>query len=230
MPSGDGSDRVGSGGSGSRQPLRKAEFYAETRDWPGYFEVVLGKPPRETLVDALARFEREGFEPGFAVDFGCGEGRDSAELLRRGWRVLAIDGHESAFEYLKKRTDFPRIAREPGWFTTRVERFEEAAIPSCDLFNSSFSLPFVDPSRFEEVWARIVGAVRPGGRFAGQLFGDRDTWAALPDRSHQTRGRVEELLAPFEVEHFQEEERDGGDCTNTPKHWHVFHIVARKRG
>ena len=146
---------------------------------------------------------------------------------------LACAGDRRARERVRVPEEadrFPRIAREPGWFTTRVERFEEAAIPSCDLFNSSFSLPFVDPSRFEEVWARIVGAVRPGGRFAGQLFGDRDTWAALPDRSHQTRGRVEELLAPFEVEHFQEEERDGGDCMNTPKHWHVFHIVARKRG
>src|SRR5690606_3661669 len=75
---------------------KKAEHYAEKRDWPGYFEVVLGKPARETLVDALARFERDGAAPGFAIDLGCGEGRDSAELLRRGWRVLAIDGHESA--------------------------------------------------------------------------------------------------------------------------------------
>lgn len=230
MPSEQRTGQDGSGQPSPGAPLKKAEHYAETRDWPGYFEVVLGKPPRETLLDALARFDAEGFSEGFAVDFGCGEGRDSAELLRRGWRVLAVDGHASAFEYLKKRTDFPRIAREPDWFQTSVARFEDAPIPPCDLLNSSFSLPFVDPARFDDVWARIVAAVRPRGRFAGQLFGDRDTWASLPDRSHQSRARVEELLAPFEVEHFQEEERDGGDCTSAPKHWHVFHIVARKRG
>lgn len=216
--------------NGAPGPAKKAEFFAETRDWPGYFEVVLGKPARETLLDALTRFEREGAAPGFAVDLGCGEGRDSAELLRRGWRVLAIDGTASAFEYLKKRTDFPRASREPGRFETRLSSMEDARWPACDLLNASFSLPFVDPARFDEVWGRIVASIRPGGRFAGQLFGDRDSWAALPDRSHQTRARVEALLAPFEVEHLQEEERDGGDCTNTPKHWHVFHIVARKRG
>ncbi|MGP1310675.1 MAG: class I SAM-dependent methyltransferase, partial [Phycisphaerales bacterium] len=196
----------------------------------GYFEVVLGKPPRETLIEALRRFEEDGGEPGFAIDLGCGEGRDSAELLRRGWRVLAIDGHDSAFEFLKRRTDFPRAAKDPGRFETVVARMEDAELPPCDLLNASFSLPFVDPSRFDEVWARIVQSVKPGGRFAGQLFGERDTWASLPDRSHQTRARVDELLAAFDVEHFQEEERDGGDCMNTPKHWHVFHIVARKRG
>ncbi len=212
------------------QPLKKAEHYAEKRDWPGYFEVVLGKPPRETLIDALARFEAQGAPPGFAVDFGCGEGRDSAELLRRGWRVLAIDGHESAFEYLNKRTDFPRAAREPGRFETLTARMEDAKWPACELFNASFSLPFVDPANFDEVWARIVESIKPGGRFAGQLFGERDTWAALSDRSHQTRARVDELLSAFKVEHFQEEERDGGDCLNNPKHWHVFHIVAQKRG
>src|SRR5690606_16831488 len=27
---------------------KRAEHYAEKRDWPGYFEVVLGKPARET--------------------------------------------------------------------------------------------------------------------------------------------------------------------------------------
>jgi hypothetical protein len=32
------------------------------------------------------------------------------------------------------------------------------------------------------------------------------------------------------VEHFQEDERDGSDCLHNAKHWHVFHIVARKRG
>jgi SAM-dependent methyltransferase len=224
MPS---EQRTNDGGSPSP---KKAEHYAETRDWPGYFEVVLGKPPRETLIDALARFDEEGAAPGFAVDFGCGEGRDSAELLRRGWKVLAIDGHECAFEYLRKRTDFPRAAREPGRFETQVARMEDANWPACDLFNASFSLPFVDPARFDDVWSRIVDSIKPGGRFAGQLFGERDTWAALPDRSHQTRAQVDELLGMFHVEHLKEEERDGGDCLNNPKHWHVFHIVAQKRG
>ena len=45
--------------------------------------------------------------------------------------------------------------------------------------------------RFDEVWARIVDSLRPGGRFCGQLFGERDEWARLGDRRpHPRRGRA----------------------------------------
>jgi trans-aconitate methyltransferase len=41
----------------------------------------------------------------FAVDLGCGAGRDTAELLRRGWRVLAIDAEAEAIRRLLERRD-----------------------------------------------------------------------------------------------------------------------------
>jgi hypothetical protein len=36
------------------------------------------------------------------------------------------------------------------------------------------------------------------------------------------------LLDGFEVEMFEEEEADSTTPRGTPKHWHIFHIVARK--
>ncbi|GAB4386611.1 MAG: class I SAM-dependent methyltransferase [Phycisphaerales bacterium] len=203
--------------------------YAATRDWPGYFAASAGRPPRETLLGALARFEAEGVPAAgetlpIAVDLGCGEGRDTAELLRRGWRVIAIDGHEEAFRRLRARTDIEHWDR----LEMRLGAFEECQIPACHLLNASFSLPFCEPARFAQLWKVLTLAIMPGGRFAGQLFGDRDSWAKLPDRSHQSRDEVERLLKPFEIELLQEEERDGTDCSGAGKHWHVFHIIARK--
>lgn len=210
-------------------PGKPAFCYAETRDWPGYFKATQGREPRETCVGALDLFDAEGV-PGdseprpLAVDLGCGEGRDTAELLRRGWRVLAIDGHQMALDLLRHRPDIT----DQSNLVTRLDQMESVQLPECMLFNTSFSLPFCHPDRFDALWERIVGAILPGGRFAGQLFGDRDTWAKLPDRSHQTRRRVEELLSGLKVERLDEEERDGSDCHGTAKHWHVFHIIARK--
>ena len=43
-------------------PPMRAQDYSEVEDWPGYFEAVLGKGARETLVAALDSFAPEGFD------------------------------------------------------------------------------------------------------------------------------------------------------------------------
>lgn len=223
-------------------PPRKAEHYAAIRDWPGYFRVVLGKPARETLVAALDAFRREGRAPGFAVDLGCGEGRDTLELVRRGWRVLAIDGHPDAFVHLERQLSAggwrgprpPRVAPEASAMAPvqpvafQLSSFADARWPACDLLNCSFSLPFCEPAQFPGLWGRIRASIGPGGRFAGQFFGDRDTWAALPDRTHHSRAEIDALLAGMKPEMINEEERDSQEVEGTPKHWHVFHVVAKR--
>lgn len=194
-----------------------------------YFEAVAGKPPRDTLLFALDRFDQSDIgEPPHAVDLGCGEGRDTAELLRRGWRVTAIDGHPEAIARLLARDDIPSDARSR--VTTLLAPFENLVIPRCDLLNASFALPFCPPGYFDTLWDSIVAAIAPGGRFAGQLFGDRDTWATLPDRTHHTREQVDQLLSSFSVEMLEEADQPGNDAHGNAKHWHVYHIVARKRG
>jgi hypothetical protein len=76
------------------------------------------------------------------------------------------------------------------------------------------------------VWARIRAAVRPGGRFAGELLGERDTWAEMPERTAMTRAEAEALFDGWRVERFEEEENDGEACSG-PKHWHLFHVIAQ---
>jgi SAM-dependent methyltransferase len=203
----------------------RAQDYSEAEDWPGYFGAVLGKPARETLLAALDSFASEGLTDGLAVDIAAGEGRDTLELLGRGWRVVATDGHANAFSHL-----WPRVpdALKPRLTTVEVD-FAEMVIPDCDLANASFALPFCEPRHFPALWSRIVGAIRPGGRFAGQLFGDRDSWASIPGRTHHSRDQALALLDGFEIEMMREEERDEEPGVRRPKHWQLFHLVARKR-
>lgn len=217
--------------------LPPAHAFAATRDWPGYFAAVAGRPPRETLLKALDRFADEGVPgeaadaaPPLAIDLGCGEGRDAVELLARGWTVVATDGHPLAIELITNRPNMPN----PERLAVRMSPFESLDFDALSngrtplLINASFALPFCEPRHFDRLWASIVDALPPGGRFTGQLFGDRDDWSTIPDRSHHTRAQVDSLLTPFDIEHFQEEERDGTDAQDHPKHWHAYHIVARK--
>ncbi len=185
--------------------------------WSRYFERA-SLDPRPTLVEAAERFA----EPGLAVDLGAGTGRDTAELLRRGWQVVAIDGQQEAVDRILAHVgDSARLE-------TKVGRFEETSWPHCDLFNASFALPFCAPALFPALWQRIVDSVVPGGRFAGQLFGVRDDWART-GVVVQTREEAEALLEPFDIELLDEFDGDGPTIIGKTKHWHVFHVVARKR-
>jgi tellurite methyltransferase len=192
-----------------------------TGGFSGYYDATAGRPPRRTLLAALDGF---GTDCGFAVDLGCGDGRDTVELLRRGWSVLAIDAEADAIQRLHARAVSPNPRLE-----TRQARFEDADWPRCDLVNASFSLPLCPPERFPALWRRIVGALAPAGRFAGQFYGPRDGWAGRPGVTHHDRASLDALLAGFEIELFDEEETDSITPRGQPKHWHVFHIVARVR-
>ena len=194
--------------------------------WAAYYDKTGGRPPRETLIRALDAFDREPGGPRFAVDLGCGGGRDVVELLRRGWTVLAIDAEATAIEGLAARGDLPSAGR----LETRIGRFEALDWPAVDLVNSSFALPLCPPAAFPGVWSRIAESLAPGGRFAGQLYGDRDEWFGDPSITFHDAGEVEALLDGFDVEHLREEEDDSVTPRGQRKHWHIFHIVARKKG
>jgi tellurite methyltransferase len=187
--------------------------------WPEYWNAVAGRPPRPTLLFSLERF---GPRRGFAVDLGCGEGRDAIELLRRGWRVLCIDAEEEAVRRLRERPDLPEDTR----LETLVQKFEDASWPAADLVNASFSLPFCPPDRFPELWQRIRESLLPGGRFCGQLLGERDEWAGRPGLATHRRVEVEALLDGLAVEKLEEEEEDGKTALGRAKHWHIFNVVA----
>jgi SAM-dependent methyltransferase len=184
-----------------------------------YYSATIGRPPRPTLTFALDRMP----EPGFAVDLGCGNGRDTVELLRRGWQVLAIDSEPEAIALMEAREDLPN--REN--LQTLCAKMEEVRWPDCDLVNCSFALPFCPPERFPSVWQRIIESIREGGRFAGHLFGPHDDWAR-DGLTIVTRPALDALFAAFELEHLEEEDADGETAPGKKKHWHIFHIVAKK--
>ena len=84
------------------------------------------------------------------------------------------------------------------------------------------------PARFPALWAKLAASLKPGGRFAGQLFGERDGWRGEKAITFLARDAALRLFAGFELELFEEEESDGATPYGKPKHWHLFHVVARK--
>jgi tellurite methyltransferase len=195
--------------------------------WRQYYEASAGGGPRETLLQAAEYLERSvhGTRPRLAVDLGCGTGRDTLELLARGWKVLAIDQSPDAVKELQARVPAELASR----LDARCAGFTDVRWGPVDLVNASFALTFCRRERFAGLWSQIASSLPPGGVFAGQLFGDRDGWASIPERTHHRRDEAKALLAGFELVRFEEVEDDFDTALGTPKHWHFFHVVARKR-
>lgn len=230
-----------SGASGPSCPAQRNPGAHLDRDWPAYFDAVRGNPPRDTLLDALDRFDAEGSHPSpprLAIDLGCGAGRDTFELLRRGWRVLAVDGERDGLDRLERDPSLSPDLR--ARLTTVHATFQTVDLPSlapegADLVNASFSLPFCPEPAFPRLWDGILAVLgrtaargRPG-RFCGQFFGDHDEWAGIPGRFHPDSDHVARLVEPFVCERHEEVEKDGKDAFGNPKHYHVHHVVARLR-
>ena len=193
----------------------------ENSTWENFYNRTRGREPRQLLLDALERFPEQ--TSLHAIDLGCGDGTETALLLSRGWSVLAIDGEISAIRRLIERVPEDQLVR----LQTRVEKFEEVTLPPTDLVHASLSLPFCHPDHFPAVWDKVVTAVRPGGRFAGQFFGPRDSWANEKDMTFHTEEHVRGLFDSFEIEFFHERDEDGPVSSGT-KHWHIFTVIARK--
>jgi len=105
--------------------------------------------------------------------------------------------------------------------------YAEAVFPRAHLIHAGYSLPFCDPGQFPALWSRIRGALTPGGIFAGQLFGVRDSWAADPTMTFHDSDQVSSLLDGLEILQLHETERDG-EASSGPKHWHIYDILAQK--
>lgn len=197
------------------------------QSWADYYRAVAQRPPRELYRQAVARFDPASAGSRLAIDLGCGAGIEAADLLARGWRVVAIDQEPAALEALQARVPAEQRAR----LDPQVATFEQAELPPADFIWAGLSLPFCPPEAFPAVWGKIVAALQPGGRFAGDLFGvrcERQGWADEQDLTLLTREQVTALLAPLHIEDLNEEEGERPTALAGQRHWHGFSVVARR--
>lgn len=193
----------------------------ENFSWDDYYQKIQGRKPRQLLLAALEKFPAQASL--HAIDLGCGDGTETVVLLSRGWSVLAVDGEPAAIQRLMEK-----VPRENQiYLQTQVAKFKDVVLSPTELIHASLSIPFCAPEHFHMLWEKIVEAVKPGGRFAGQFFGVRDSWAVNTDMTFHTEDQVLALLENFETESFHEMDEDG-TATSGPKHWHVFTVIARK--
>lgn len=199
--------------------------------WAEYFELTKLGNPHETTIKAIELFSQEPASgTRFAVDLGCGMGRDTFELLSKGWKVLATDKEQAALNWINAQK-----IPEREQLQTRQLGFEKLDLSDLnpDLINASYTLPFCPPKYFKSMWNEVESSLARGGRFSGHFFGDNDEWAKSPRQIegstiHHNAQEIQNLFSGFHFDYFLEEDYDGSIASGEPKHWHLFHIVAIK--
>ncbi len=195
--------------------------------WGRYYEVTVDRPSWETVKLAIELFAAEDVaasRPRLAVDLGCGAGRDARELLRAGWRVLAVDREPGAILVLEAATP-PDLRSSLETSVADLATFE---VPACDLVNASLSLPFLTEDLFWLAWERVLASLRVGGRVAAKLFGNHDDSSTDPSMTCPPPQRIREGLSSFEIEHWLDSEEDTQTALGEPHHFHLVEVVARK--
>jgi SAM-dependent methyltransferase len=191
--------------------------------WNEYIEKTKNNPPRPWLIKALDFVE----EKKCALDLGCGALVDTKYLIQHGFKkVVALDKTNSAQAIFD---NFSNEEKNKIGYT--ISSFEEYVFPSekFDLINAQFSIPFISPTSFKDVFRKIKNSLKLNGILVGQFFGEKDSWKETkPNLTFHTRKQVEDLLSDMQILEFKEEEYDASPAVGEMKHWHVFNVIFRK--
>jgi len=197
---------------------------SENDVWQKYSAVTSESAARPRLLETL-----NDFFPSFAgksLDLGCGGGRDTRELLKRGWSVDALDANESALSLTAK------LQTSDSRLNLIHEHFEgaEFKIEYYDLINASASLPFCSKENLQVLWQKLLLSLKPGGIISCDFFGINDDWndGSYSSMSFLSKSDVEELLAKLKIESLVEKEMIGPTALGASKHWHIFTCIARR--
>ncbi|MBD3251808.1 methyltransferase domain-containing protein [Candidatus Uhrbacteria bacterium] len=186
-------------------------------NWSHYQEATKGSAPASLLMKALQHVP----QTGQVLDIGAGGLRDSRFLLAQGFEVYAMDREPSfanlAFEI--KNDAFEYVVCNVERFAFPKQRYV--------LVNAQYVLPYVRKEELPRVLIDVEQSLVPGGVFCGQLFGLRDAWKDQPTISAYPAAKIRELFRPFEDVDIDEKEFDRETAMGSPKHWHVYNMIAK---
>ena len=190
------------------------------KNWKEYFKKHIKRKPREQLVRAISFCKNKEN----ALDLGAGTLIESKFLIKKGFKkVIAIDSAPEVEIFAKNFKNKKFIYHDIS--------FQEYDFPknTFDLINAQFALPFYGKKGFNTFIKKIKNSLKTEGVFVGQFFGEKDSWKKeRPEIIFHTKKQALNLLSGFKILEFIEEEKNGKTAAGNPKHWHIFHFIAKK--
>ncbi len=187
------------------------------KDWNTYIEKTKKLKERDLLVKAVALLHETR---GNALDLGAGGMRDSRYLAKIGFKVTAVDSHASIIENSHSHNITPSVCSIEDFLFKKQ---------TYTIINAAYSLPFVHPDNFSDVFCSLTQSLVSGGVLVAQFFGQNDTWHKDTEMTFHNRADILDLVTEYHIHYFDEKEFNGSTANDTEKHWHIFDIIAQKK-
>lgn len=189
-------------------------------DWHAYNVSAAGRPARRQVSRVIAAAGGDG--PGRTVlEIGAGGGADALEFARRGWTVYAYDTDDTLASRLIENTRMTGTVHFRHGDVADIETF-----PSADAVFAAYTLPMLG-QELPLVWERLRTAVKPGGIFAVDLFGEFDSWAEQDGVATLSAEQIDAMFEGLQIIRREIRDEDGRSFDGEKKHWHVHSVMAR---
>lgn len=113
----------------------------------------------------VRKFMELNIKPQYAIELGCGAGRDTTFLIKNGWDVLAIDKEDTKDIIVSKLNE-----EEKTKFRFICQNFEDIKLEKSNLIVANFSIPFCNKNKFEDFWTIIKESVLSGRIFCWEFL------------------------------------------------------------
>lgn len=190
--------------------------------WNEYYKQTISEFPSKILAKYFDLGLDSNNENKIAIDLGCGVGNDTVYLLKKDYKVTAVDKESSVIDLIRSRVS------DTSKLDFIIDNFENIKLNKANLIVSNLSIYFCKPQYFDRFCHEITNNIIEGGYFVGNFLGKEDEWSTDSNRTFIDKEELYSIFKDFEIVFFKEKKFNKKTAKGRMKFWHIYQIIARK--